>query len=39
MTEEGPCILKVGEAVLAGEIEYRKGNFDAAFAHLREAVR
>ncbi|CAM9444346.1 unnamed protein product, partial [Sphacelaria rigidula] len=24
---------------LAGEIEYRKGNFDAAFSHLREAVR
>ena len=25
--------------MLAGEIEYRKGNFDAAFEHLREAVR
>lgn len=39
MTEDGPCILKVGEATLAGEIEYRKGNFEAAFNHLREAVR
>ncbi len=32
-------ILKVAEAMLAGEIAYRKGEFDAAFAHLREAVR
>lgn len=32
-------ILKVAEAMLAGEIAYRKGEFDAAFTHLREAVR
>lgn len=25
--------------MLAGEIEYRKGNFDTAFKTLREAVR
>lgn len=31
-------ILGVAEAMLDGEVEYRKGNFDAAFAHLREAV-
>lgn len=39
MSDEEPCLFKVGEAMLAGEIEYRKGNFDAAFGHLREAVR
>lgn len=39
MSDEEPCILKVGEAMLAGEIEYRKANFDQAFQHLREAVR
>jgi tetratricopeptide (TPR) repeat protein len=32
-------ILAVGESMLAGELDYRKGNFDAAFVHLREAVR
>jgi tetratricopeptide (TPR) repeat protein len=31
-------ILKVAEKVLDGEIEYRKGDYDAAFARLREAV-
>lgn len=39
MSNEAPCLLKVGEAMLAGEIEYRKENFDTAFEHLREAVR
>ena len=39
MSDEGPCILKLGEAMLAGEIEYRKGNFETAFELLREAVR
>lgn len=39
MSEDGPCLLKVGESMLAGEIEYRKGNFAVAFDHLREAVR
>jgi tetratricopeptide (TPR) repeat protein len=32
-------ILRVAEAMIAGEIAYRKGRFDQAFAHLREAVR
>ena len=32
-------ILGVAESMIAGEIEYRKGNFDLAFEHLRESVR
>ncbi|HZP77847.1 MAG TPA: hypothetical protein VFB45_17000 [Pseudolabrys sp.] len=32
-------ILAVGEKMLNGEVEYHKGNYDAAFAHLRESVR
>ena len=31
--------LAVGEKMLQGEIEYHSGNYDAAFEHLREAVR
>jgi len=31
-------ILEVAKQVLAGEIEYRQGNYDRAFEHLREAV-
>ena len=31
-------ILQVATAVLAGEVEYRKGNHDVAFDHLRNAV-
>jgi tetratricopeptide (TPR) repeat protein len=31
-------ILAVGEAMLAGEIEYRRGNFDLAFEHLRRSI-
>ncbi|KGQ08495.1 hypothetical protein BBAD15_g6165 [Beauveria bassiana D1-5] len=31
-------ILKVGAALLSGEVEYRAKNYDAAFAHLREAI-
>jgi tetratricopeptide (TPR) repeat protein len=31
-------ILAVAEQMLLGELEYRKGNFDAAFAHLRRSV-
>jgi len=31
-------ILGVATEVLAGEIEYRRGNLDSAFEHLREAV-
>lgn len=32
-------ILGVAEAMVAGELEYRRGQFDRAFAHLRDAVR
>jgi tetratricopeptide (TPR) repeat protein len=32
-------ILAVGNKMLDGEVEYHKGNHDAAFAHLRESVR
>lgn len=31
-------LLEVGEAMMWGELEYRKENYDAAFAHLRRAV-
>ena len=31
-------ILAVGEKMLDGELEYHKGNYDAAFASLRESV-
>jgi tetratricopeptide (TPR) repeat protein len=31
-------ILAVAGAMLRGEIEYRKGNHDSAFAHLRQAL-
>jgi len=31
-------LLGVAEAMLNGELEYRKGNHDAAFAHLRQSV-
>jgi tetratricopeptide (TPR) repeat protein len=31
-------ILAIAEAMLQGELEYRKGNYQAAFAHLRTAV-
>ncbi|HEY1323826.1 MAG TPA: hypothetical protein VGF32_26445 [Streptosporangiaceae bacterium] len=31
-------ILQIAAAMLAGELEYRKGNYDAAFASLRRAV-
>ncbi len=31
-------MLRVGEAMLAGELEYRRGNFADAFAHLRHCV-
>lgn len=30
--------LSVGEKMLDGELEYHKGNYDAAFAHLRTSV-
>jgi tetratricopeptide (TPR) repeat protein len=31
-------VLEVGVAMLDGELEYRKGNFDLAFQHLETAV-
>src|SRR6478752_1991888 len=31
-------LLDVAEAMLNGELEYRKDNHDAAFAHLRKSV-
>lgn len=32
-------ILGVAEAMIAGEIAYRQGDYDVAFTHLRESVR
>ncbi|MEL6206541.1 MAG: hypothetical protein AAFR47_14680 [Pseudomonadota bacterium] len=31
-------LLAIGSEMLAGEIAYRKGEYDAAFAHLRQSV-
>jgi tetratricopeptide (TPR) repeat protein len=31
-------LLEVAEAMLNGEIEYRRGNYEVAFAHLRRSV-
>lgn len=31
-------VLKVGLAMLEGELEYRKGNYEAAFKHLETAI-
>ena len=31
-------LLAIGEAMLEGELDYRKGRYDAAFAHLRRSV-
>lgn len=31
-------ILTVAEAILDGELEYRRGNYEAAFAHLRDSI-
>ena len=31
-------LLDVAESMLNGELEYRKGNYDRAFAHLRRSV-
>jgi tetratricopeptide (TPR) repeat protein len=33
-----PDLLAIGEAMLRGEIDYRKANYEAAFAHLRHSV-
>ncbi|KAB8237004.1 uncharacterized protein BDW43DRAFT_266662 [Aspergillus alliaceus] len=38
-----PCketdVLKVAAAMLNGELEYRKGNYEAAFSDLRKAIK
>jgi tetratricopeptide (TPR) repeat protein len=34
-----PDLLAIGEAMLDGELDYRLGNFDVAFDHLRRSVR
>jgi tetratricopeptide (TPR) repeat protein len=31
-------LLEIAEAMLDGELEYRRGNYDVAFAHLRRSV-
>ena len=31
-------LLGIADEMLSGELEYRRGNFDVAFAHLRRAV-
>ena len=31
-------LLAIADEMLTGELEYRRGNFDVAFAHLRRAV-
>ena len=31
-------LLAIAEQMLDGEIEYRKGNYEVAFAHLRRSV-
>jgi tetratricopeptide (TPR) repeat protein len=33
-----PDLLAIAEQMLSGELEYRRGHFDTAFAHLRRAV-
>jgi tetratricopeptide (TPR) repeat protein len=35
----GVDLLEVAQAMLDGELAYRKDHYDTAFAHLREAVR
>lgn len=37
--DQALVILKVAEAMLDGELEYRKGNYDVAFEHLRKAIK
>ncbi|TRX92557.1 hypothetical protein FHL15_006484 [Xylaria flabelliformis] len=32
-------ILQVAEAMLDGELEYRRGNYESAFSHLRQASK
>jgi len=32
-------LLEIAAAMLDGELEYRRGNYDAAFVHLRRAVQ
>jgi tetratricopeptide (TPR) repeat protein len=39
LSNDAHTILGVGEKMLEGELEYHKGNYEAAFAALRESVR
>ncbi|MGD0433983.1 MAG: hypothetical protein ABSA58_23110 [Acetobacteraceae bacterium] len=39
LSNDALTILGVGEKMLEGELEYHKGNYEAAFAALRESVR
>ena len=39
LSNDAASILGVGEMMLAGELEYHKGNHELAFRHLRESVR
>lgn len=32
-------VLGIAEQMMLGELEYHKGNYDVAFAHLRESIR
>jgi tetratricopeptide (TPR) repeat protein len=38
-SNEAHKILAVGEKMLVGELEYHKGNYEAAYIQLRESVR
>ena len=39
LSNDAQHVLGVAEAMLDGELDYHKGNFEQAFAHLRESVR
>ena len=38
MNNQARVILGVATAMLNGEVEYHRGNYDVAFQHLRQAV-
>ena len=38
-TNDAESLLRIAEGMLAGEIDARRGNFDAAIAHLERAAR
>jgi tetratricopeptide (TPR) repeat protein len=39
LSNHAHAVLGVGEKMLEGELEYHKGNYDTAFAALRESVK